>query len=232
MPERRGSGRIEARKHLSILRGFQPAQGRQVRMRLTRWLKTLALLAALCLAALPVLAQQQASGQQPTGDPVADAARKAREQQKKEAKPKKVYTEDDLSRGRGGASDQSATSAGQQAPQSTPENAQATATGEANTTADEKNDEKKWRKRFRDLRDKITQSEKELDVLQRELDNAQVQYYPDPQKALMEQNDRKEVNQKTAKIEAKKKEIEQLKQRFSDLEDELRKTGGDPGWSR
>jgi len=48
----------------------------------------------------------------------------------------------------------------------------------------------------------------------------------------MEQNDRKEIDQKTAKIDAKKKEIEQLNQRFSDLEDELRKSGGDPGWSR
>ncbi len=201
-------------------------------MRLTRWLKTLALLAALCLAALPVLARRQASEQQPTGDPVADAARKAREQQKKEAKPKKVYTEDDLSRGRGSASDQSATSTGQQAPQGASENAQAGATGEANAAAEGKNDEKKWRKRFRDLREKITQSEKELDLLQRELDKAQVQYYPDPQKALMEQNDRKEIDQKTAKIDAKKKEIEQLNQRFSDLEDELRKSGGDPGWSR
>jgi predicted RNase H-like nuclease (RuvC/YqgF family) len=201
-------------------------------MRVTRWLKTPALFPALCLAALPMLAPQQASGQQPTGDPVADAARKAREQQKKEAKPKKVYTEDDLSRGRGGASDQSATSTAQQAPQGKPENAQAGAGGEANTTAEDKNEEKKWRKRFRDLRDKITQSEKELDLLQRELDKAEVQYYPDPQKALTEQNDRKEVNQKTAKIEAKKKEIEQLKQSFSELEDELRKTGGDPGWSR
>jgi predicted RNase H-like nuclease (RuvC/YqgF family) len=201
-------------------------------MRLTRWLKTLALLAALCLAALPVLARRQASEQQPTGDPVADAARKAREQQKKEAKPKKVYTEDDLSRGRGSASDQSATSTRQQAPQGASENAQAGATGEANAAAEDKNDEKKWRKRFRDLREKITQSEKELDLLQRELDKAQVQYYPDPQKALMEQNDRKEIDQKTAKIDAKKKEIEQLNQRFSDLEDELRKSGGDPGWSR
>jgi predicted RNase H-like nuclease (RuvC/YqgF family) len=191
-------------------------------MRLTRWLKTRALLPALCLAALPALARPQASEQQPAGDPVADAARKAREQQKKEAKPKKVYTEDDLSRGRGSASDQSATSTGQQAPQGT---------GEANT-AEDKNDEKKWRKRFRDLRDRITQSEKDLDLLQRELNKAQVQYYPDPQKALMEQNDRKEINQKTAKIEAKQKEIEQLKQNFSDLEDDLRKAGGDPGWSR
>jgi chromosome segregation ATPase len=201
-------------------------------MRLTRWLKTPAFLPSLCLAAIPVLAQQQDPGQQPSGDPVADAARKSREQQKKEGKPKKVYTEDDLSRGRGGASDQSATSTGQQPPPGAPDNAQAAATGADNTLAEEKNDEKKWRKRFQALRDRIAQSEKELDLLQRELNKAQVQYYPDPQKALMEQNDRKEINQKTAKIEAKQKEIEQLKQNFSDLEDDLRKAGGDPGWSR
>src|SRR5215813_12867784 len=33
---------------------------------------------------------------QPTGDPVADAARKAREQKKAAAKPKKVFTDDDV----------------------------------------------------------------------------------------------------------------------------------------
>ena len=82
------------------------------------------------------------------------------------------------------------------------------------------------------MRDKIAQSEKELDLLQRELEKAQVQYYPDPQKALMEQNSRKDINQTTSKIDAKKKEIEQLKQSFSDLEDDLRKAGGDPGWAR
>ena len=201
-------------------------------MRLTRWPKTSLLLAALCLVAVPAFPHQQDSGQQASGDPVADAARKAREQQKKEAKPRKVYTEDDLSRGKASASSQSATSEGQPASQGAPDNAQAGATGESNTPAEDKNDEKKWRKRFRDLRDKIAQSEKELDLLQRELNKAQVQYYPDPQKALMEQNDRKDINDKTAKIDAKKKEIEQLKQSFSDLEDDLRKAGGDPGWSR
>jgi predicted RNase H-like nuclease (RuvC/YqgF family) len=185
----------------------------------TGWLKASMLLPALCLAAMPVLAQQ------PSGDPVADAARKAREQQKKEAKPKKVYTEDDLSHGKGDASSQSATSTGQQTPQGA-------ATGTDSTLAEDKNDEKKWRKRFQVLRDKIAQSEKELDLLQRGLDKAQVQYYPDPQKALMEQNSRKDINQTTSKIDAKKKEIEQLKQSFSDLEDELRKAGGDPGWAR
>ncbi len=192
----------------------------------TGWLKASMLLPALCLAAMPVLAQQ------PSGDPVADAARKTREQQKKEAKPKKVYTEDDLSRGKGDASAQSATSTGQQTQQGTPDNAQAAATGADSTLAEDKNDEKKWRKRFQALRDKIAQSEKELDLLQRELEKAQVQYYPDPQKALMEQNSRKDINQTTSKIDAKKKEIEQLKQSFSDLEDDLRKAGGDPGWAR
>jgi chromosome segregation ATPase len=195
----------------------------------TGWLKASMLLPTLCLAAMPVLAQQQDPGQQPGSDPVADAARKSREQQKKEAKPKKVYTEDDLSRGKGNASEQSATSAGQQSAEGTPQNTEAGATGEGNAA---QTDEKKWRKRFQDLRDKIAQSEKELDLLQRELNKSQVQYYADPQKALMEQNQRKEINEKTSKIDAKNKEIEQLKQNLSDLEDELRKAGGDPGWAR
>jgi predicted RNase H-like nuclease (RuvC/YqgF family) len=195
-------------------------------MQVTAWLKAPVMVAAVCLTALPVFGQQQ-----PSGDPVADAARKAREQQKKEAKPKKVYTEDDLSRGKSGSSDQSqsAGSTGQQSAESTPQNTEAGGTGGDNAA---QTDEKKWRKRFQDLRDKIARSEEELDVLQRELNKAQVQYYPDPQKALMEQNQRKDINEKTSKIDAKKKEIEQLKQSFSDLEDDLRKSGGDPGWSR
>jgi hypothetical protein len=200
-------------------------------MRLTLWLRAPALFSVLCLTALPIFAQPQGSAQQPSGDPVADAARKAREKQKKEAPPKKVYTEDDLSRGKSSASDQSqsAGSTGQQSGVGAADNTQAAATGDDNAA---QSDEKKWRKRFRDLSDKIAQAEKDLDLLQRELNKAQVQYYPDPQKALMQQYDRKDINDKTSKIDAKKKEIEQLKQSFSDLEDELRKSGGDPGWAR
>jgi hypothetical protein len=59
-----------------------------------------------------------------------------------------------------------------------------------------------------------------------------VQYYSDPQKALTEQNTRKDINDKQAKIDAKKLEIAQLKQGLDDLEDQLRKSGGDPGWAR
>ncbi len=75
-------------------------------------------------------------------------------------------------------------------------------------------------------------AEKELDILQRESDKAQTQYYNDPTKALMEQNSRKDINDKKAKIDQKQQEIANLKQQLSDMEDELRKSGGDPGWAR
>jgi hypothetical protein len=57
-----------------------------------------------------------------------------------------------------------------------------------------------------------------------------MQYYSDPQKALAEQYSRKDINDKDAKIAAKKKEVDQLTQQISDMQDELRKSGGDPGW--
>src|ERR1700719_4357845 len=185
-------------------------------------------LATLALSALPSMAQQQQdSSQQSTGDPVADAARKAREQKKKETvKPKRVYTDEDVNH-------------------LTWEAPAATGTAQAGTEGDakangaqagpeagkpEENAETKWRKRFKEAYANLARAEKELDVLQREDNKAQLQYYPDPQKALKEQYSRKEINEKDTKIAAKKKEIEQLKQQISDMQDELRKSGGDSGW--
>ena len=43
---------------------------------------------------------------------------------------------------------------------------------------------------------------------------------------------RSDINEKTAKIEAKKKQIAADQQAISDAEDELRKSGGDSGWAR
>jgi len=199
-------------------------------MSVKNWLVGSMVLAALGLAALPVLARQQqqtgsGSGQQ-TSDPVADAARKAREQQKTAPKPKKVYTDDDVKPATPADTAASAQPGGAQA---AADNGQ----GAANGTGAGKNDPATvWKKRFQDQRDKITAAEKELDILQREGDKAQLQYYNDPQKALTEQYSRKDINDKNAKIEAKQQEIANLKQQLSDLEDELRKSGGDPGWAR
>jgi hypothetical protein len=181
--------------------------------------------AALFLAGLPLYAQQQSSSQQSGSDPVADAARKAREDKKNAAKPKKVYTDDDV---------KPATPAPVENPSGAAGAALVAAQqkgGDAGA-AEDPNGEAAWRKKFKAQHDKITKAESELDILQRELQKAQVEYYPDPQKALSEQNNRKEVNDKMAKIDAKKQEIAQLKQGLDDLEDQLRKSGGDPGWAR
>jgi len=189
-------------------------------MRSITLLRLAALLVLPAFAALPVLAQQD----QPA-DPVADAARKTREQQKNAPPPKKVYTNDDIP----------------SAPEPPPAVAakpsgDASSTAPASTSASgddkDKNPEAYWRKRFQSAHDDLAKAEKELDVLQRELNKNQVQYYPDPQKALMQQNDRSEINDTQAKIDAKKKEVDSLRQRLSDMEDELRKAGGDPGWAR
>lgn len=195
------------------------------------WLKVLVAVPALCLGALPLLGQQQDASQQQSGDPVADAARKAREEKKAEAKPKKVYTDDDVVHSHPDTANQPPPSGEQATP-----NTEAAKAGPAGAPGDEKKDEKKddeaaWRKRFKDLHARISDAEKELDILQREGVKSQLQYYPDPQKALSEQNSRKEINDTYAKIQAKKDEIANLTKSLSDMEDELRKAGGDPGWA-
>ncbi len=48
----------------------------------------------------------------------------------------------------------------------------------------------------------------------------------------MTADDRGDINKKSAKIDAKQRELDQLRQGLADLEDQLRKSGGDPGWAR
>ena len=188
----------------------------------------LAALSAVALAGVPLLArQQQDSSQQSTGDAVADAARKAREQKKKEtAKPKRVYTDEDVNHITWEAPAATGTTEpGAERSAKTNSAQPAQAAGKPEDSA-----EVLWRKRFKEAYANLARAEKELDVLQREDNKAQVQYYPDPQKALTEQYSRKEINEKDTKIAAKKLEVAHLKQQISDMQDELRKSGGDPGW--
>lgn len=205
------------------------------------WMKITLLTAGLYLAGLPVYGQQGDASQQ-TGDPVADAARKAREAKKNAAKPKRVFTDDDVkpaapdkptapSGAQPTAAGGAEGAAGTAAATTTQKSGDATKT-DATAEKEDPNGEKAWRRRFNEQRDKIAKAERELDVLQRELEKAQTQYYSDPQKAMNEQSSRGEINDKTAKIDAKKKELEQLRQQLDDMESDLRKSGGNPGWAR
>ena len=199
----------------------------------------LVVLPVLGLLAIGVIAQQQQDSVQREApeDPVAEAARKAREHKKEAPKPKKVYTNEDVAPA-GSATASSTTPA--TAPKADETTKSAPTPGNADTTSEppkadkteDANSEAAWRKRFKEARDKLAQAEKELDILQREVNKGLVQYYNDPQKALSEQYTRKDINEHDVKIQAKKDEIAQLKQHISDMEDELRRSGGDMGWSR
>jgi len=189
-------------------------------------LRISALSALLGLTAFTAPAQQAPPS---TGDPVADAARKARAEQKTAPKPKKVFTNDDIP-----SAPPPAPPATTDATKKTDGQAQANDQS-AKKTLDPEDDPKTqayWQKRARTLRTKLANAEQELDVLQRELSKDEVQYYPDPQKALMQQYNRSDINEKRAKVDAKKAEVETLKQQVADLEDSVRKAGGDPGWVR
>jgi hypothetical protein len=203
-------------------------------MRHLRIFAVFALLSAPLLFAGAAFAQQDQS-QSTTGDPVADAARKAREEKKVAPKPKKVFTDDDIAPRLGAEATVPASAPSATAPtgSTTPAVALAKqAKADAEQQKEDPNSEAAWRKRFAAQRRKISDAEGELDVLQREASKADLQYYRDPQKALNEQLTRDEINKKNEKIAVKKKEVENLKQQLSDMEDQLRAAGGDAGWAR
>jgi hypothetical protein len=201
-------------------------------VRTIRTAAVLILFTGLSLAASGSFAQQDQSG---TGDPVADAARRAREQKKDAAKPKKVITDDDIAPKPAPGPAPATATAGTSDDSTINGAAKPKSAGDASAQSEQKEDtnsESYWRKRFAAQRKKIADAEQELDVLQREAEKADVQYYSDPQKAMKEQFTRKEINEKNDKIAAKKKDLANLKQQLSDLEDELHRAGGDSGWAR
>jgi chromosome segregation ATPase len=105
-------------------------------------------------------------------------------------------------------------------------------TPEPSSITKEEKGEAYWRKQFSEIHYKIRMAQSELDVLQRELNEALLIYDPNPQKALRENITRKDINAHRKAIEDKKKELTDLNRQLSDLEDDLRHAGGDPGWSR
>lgn len=197
--------------------------------------------AAAIVLFLPAAARCQQQDQQSSAaatqaaqnqdDSLGAAARRAREQKKEPAKPAKVFDNDNIP-AQGGIS-----AVGTVKPETGPAAGTALGVKAATESASAagksaKGDEKSWRKKFSELRNKLETDKQELEVLQRELGVVTVQYYNDPNKALQQDLTRQDINDKTAKIEAKKKNIEADQQAITDAEDALRRSGGDTGWAR
>ena len=168
-----------------------------------------------------------------TTDPLVAAARRAREQRKDQAgaKPARVFTNDNIPT-QGGVSAVGQQPAGDAAGGADGAAAADSAGAPASGKTSAANGEAEWRERFKRLRKKLEQDQDDLNIMQRELGVLDVQYYNDPVKSMQQGYSRSDINEKTDKIEAKKKTIEADNQAISDAEEELQRAGGDPGWAR
>jgi chromosome segregation ATPase len=92
-------------------------------------------------------------------------------------------------------------------------------------------DEAYWRDKFADANKKLMDDAHELDITQREFNLKQEQFYTDPMASLKQEYSRQDLNDSKAKIDEKAAAVEQDKTDISNLEDELRQAGGDPGWA-
>jgi hypothetical protein len=176
-------------------------------------------------------------------DSLGDAARKARAQKKDPGKPAKVFTNEDVGSLKGtisviGNEPAPGTGAFKTAEKNDDKKPANGADAKATNGADLKDakkeqpkDEPYWRAKFAAARKTLADDTKELDILQREFNLKQEQYSQDPNWAMREQNSRADINKTQSEIETKKQDIEKDKQALSDLEDELRKAGGNAGWA-
>jgi hypothetical protein len=155
------------------------------------------------------------------------------ERAKKAAKTSKEFTNDNLPKaqlaGAAPAAD-AAAPAGAAATSADGKPAEAAKDGAAAPKPEEL--EKQYREKAAKLQDDVNQEERRLDLLQRELNLTQQQYYSDPNIALREQNTRADINKRTEEIEKQRAVVDKAKQAITDLEDELRKKQLPAGWAR
>src|SRR5438309_854636 len=130
-------------------------------------------------------------------DSLGDAARKARAQKKDSGKPAKVFTNDDMGNLKGTIS----VIGNEPAPASTTDKAAEKTEDKKTAGGDSKKegpkDEAYWRAKFAAARKTLADDAKELDILQREFNLKQQQFYQDPTAAMKEQHSRDDLNKRS-----------------------------------
>jgi hypothetical protein len=171
---------------------------------------------------------------QPQQESVAEAARKVRAEKKPSIRPAVVLTNDNLDTIKGTVSVLGPAPA--PAPAAAPTVAAPPEKSKTDATAGPAKplvkDEGYWRDQFKTARKTLADDVHELDILQREYNLKQQQYYSDPNVALREQYTSKDLTDTKKNIDDKTAAVAKDKQSISDLEDSLRQSGGDVGWSR
>jgi hypothetical protein len=190
----------------------------------TKRMITLALGCTMLAAPAYLVAQQDDQN-------VVDAARKAQAAKKDAPKAKLTIDDDNI-----GSLTGAVNVVGEQ-PAPADDKTKKPATDEKTSAPGESEDKSKtkgesyWRQKFAEANKKLTDDSHELDILQREFNLKQEQFYTDPMAALKQDYSRSDLNDSRAKIDEKTALVAQDKADISTLEDELRQAGGDPGWA-
>jgi predicted RNase H-like nuclease (RuvC/YqgF family) len=153
---------------------------------------------------------------------IADVARKERERQQT-SKSKVVV------RGVGGSS---ATTV-QSSPSSSSTAGTASAMPKPITATDSKGrDEQFWRTAFQNARDDLKRAESKVQILDLRLKELNTQLLQQSDVYNRENRIGAETTAAQKAMEDARKELDQAKKKITDLEEELRKSGGPPGWAR
>ena len=228
---------MTAGTHLNSQKVFSPADtSKAVFMR--KPFIGMMLAGVLCAAGWASVAAAQGTTSQSQEPSLGDAARKARTEKQSQQPAKQVWTDENLPKNPREVPAAAATGEGT-AEGATGEKAADKSAGAAGDDAKKSAElEAKWREKFGIAHKKLDDDQKDLDLMQREYNMKRQQYYSDPNTAMREQYNNyaggrgPELEDLQKKMDAKKADIEKDRQAISDLEDQLRKEGLPPGWSR
>ncbi|MFZ3244148.1 MAG: hypothetical protein WA185_03655 [Candidatus Acidiferrales bacterium] len=182
-----------------------------------------AVILSICafLVGLPGIAKAQQTGQS-----LADAARKAKEQQKQAPKAKVVWTNDNL------PTSATVSVVGQPQQGNAADAAQAQPAEEAGTapTSDDANDLAKATAELADAQKDVESLKTDLDIAQREYKLDSDQYYGTPDYAADQQGQAKldteksEMAAKQEALEAAQKKVDELQKKVDELNEKLKAT--------
>ena len=169
----------------------------------------------VCLGVACAYAQQDS-----TNTSLGDVARQLRAQKSKEAKPAKVFTNENIAKADAPPVESSKSAV--KRPGDT----------EIKPKSPQEHNEKYYRATMSDLQGQLDTHKRELEVLQKKLNQNETQYYGNPQDSLMQQYSRDDINKRTAEIDAKKQQVANDEKAIENLREQLRHEDGDPAWLR
>ena len=182
-------------------------------------------LSAMLIAGSAVAQARQDQGQ----ESVVEAARKAQAAKKTAPKAKIVLDNDNLDTLKG-----TVNVVGQEPAPPEDQTKAAADKSKAGAPTEKKSgvkDEAYWRQAFADANKKMADDAHELDILQREYNLKQQQFYSDPNTNMKQEYTRQDLTDAKTQIDEKAAAVAADKQAISELEDALRQAGGDPAWA-